>query len=170
MKKAFISLMLTIVSAIVLNAQSLTGKPWYTVITDEDGTDIVVSYTFEDNGTCELVIATEYEMKEDDVPILLTGGVTVPGTFSLKGDDLKVNLNKRKAEVELDYEIKGMDPEVKKLMDKEIGAEIKGLRKEFKDEMLNGLPKTQTMKVVSLDKNELVLRDEEGDEIPFYSE
>lgn len=170
MKKAFISLMLTIVSAIVLNAQSLTGKPWYTVFTDEDGTDIVVSYTFEDNGTCELVIATEYEMKEDDVPILLTGGVTVPGTFSLKGDDLKVNLNKRKAEVELDYEIKGMDPEVKKLMDKEIGAEIKGLRKEFKDEMLNGLPKTQTMKVVSLDKNELVLRDEEGDEIPFYSE
>ena len=170
MKKSFLTLILTFLSVTFLNAQSLTGKQWYTVFADEEGTDVVVALTFEKNGTCELVIATEYVTKEDGVPITFTGGVTVPGTYTLKDKDLKMNLDRNKAEVELDYEIAGMDANTKALLDKEIGGEINGLKGDFKKEMLDGMPKMHNMKIVSLGSNELVLKDDDGDEIPFYAE
>ena len=170
MKKAVLTLMLTVVSAIFLNAQSLTGKPWYAKLLDDEGTEIVLTFTFETDGTYELIVATEYEIKEDNVPINLIGGVAVPGTYTRKGNDLKLKPQRNKAEVELDYDIKGMDAKTKALMDKEIRDEINGLKNEFKNEMLDGLPKMQNMKIVSLESKRLILKDDAGDEIPFYSE
>ena len=170
MKKTLLTLMLAIVSAIVLNAQSLTGKQWFTKLTSEDDMEIVVGLTFEKNGTCELVMATEYEMKDDDVPIDFAGSVTVPGTYTLSGNDLKMNLLKRKAEAELGYDIKGMDARTKALLDKEIEADIKALKKEFKNDMLDGLPTLHNVKIVSLDSHRLIIKDDDGDEIPFYAE
>ena len=170
MKKLFFTLMLMLMSAIVLNAQSLTGKQWYTKLADEEGTDVVVALTFDDNGNCELLVGSEYEMKEEGVPVEIVGSVTVPGTYSLNGKDLKMNLDRGKAEVELDYEIKGMDAKTKAKMDKEIRAEIDGLKGEFKNEMLDGMPKMQNMKIVSLESKKLIIKDDNGDEIPFYTE
>ena len=170
MKKSFVSLLLMLISALVINAQSLTGKQWFTVFADEDGVDIVLSLIFEENGSCELVMATEFEMQEDDVPITFTCGVTIPGTFRLNGQNLKMNLNKRKAEVELDYEFKGMDAKTKSLMDKELEPDLKDLKKEFKKEMIDGLPPMGNMKIISLETSKLVLRDEDGNEIPFFCE
>lgn len=157
-------------TSIVLNAQSLTGKQWCTKLADEDGRDVAVALTFEKNGTCELIIATDYEMKEDGVPIDIVGGVTVPGTYTLKDKDLTINLKRDKAVVEVDYQIKGLDAKTKARLDKEIGAEIKSLKKEFKDVLLNGMPKMNKTKIVSLESKRLIIKDDAGDVIPFYAE
>ncbi len=131
---------------------------------------MAVALTFEKNGSCELIVGSEYQMKEDGVPIEIVGVVTVPGTYSLNGKDLKMNLNRGKAGVEIDYEIKGMDAKTKAKLDKEIRGDLNDLKKDFKKEMLDGMPKMKNMKVVSLESKKLVIKDDDGDEIPFYAE
>ena len=170
MKKTLFAMMLMLASAIVMNAQSLTGKQWCTVLTSEDGVDVAVALTFDKNGSCELVVAAEDEMKVDGVPITMMGEVTVPGTYTLNGKDLKMNLNRAKAEVDVDYEVKGMDAKTKAAMDKEIRAELNGIKKDFKKTMLDGMPKMNNMKVVTLESKRLILKDDDGDDIPFYAE
>ena len=80
MKKILFTWLLLLVTALAVHAQSLTGKQWCTVLNDEDGQGVAVALTFEKNGTCEMLIAAQQDMKEDGVPINLVAGVTVPGT------------------------------------------------------------------------------------------
>lgn len=91
MKKSFFTLMLLLVSSIALNAQSLTAHQWGTKLADDDGKDVLVSLTFEKNGTCELLVGAEHQMKEDGVPINILGCVAVPGTYNLNGKDLTMD-------------------------------------------------------------------------------
>lgn len=170
MKRLFFTLALMFVSAVALNAQSLTGKQWCTKLIAEDGVEVLVALTFDKDGTCEMLVGSEYQIKEDDVPIDMVGMVTVPGTFSHNGKDLKMDLNRKMAEADIDYEIKGMDAKTKSILDKHIKSEINGLKKEFKKVMLNGMPKMHNMKIVSLESKRLIIKDDNGDEIPFYAE
>lgn len=169
MKKSLFTLLLMLMSVIALNAQSLTGKRWGTKLIAEDGAEVLVVLIFDKNGTCEMEIGCGQQIEEDGVPIDLMGYVSVPGTYSHNGDDLKMDFNRGKAEVDFDYEIKGMDAKTKSKMDKQIRSQINGLKGEFKDLMLNGMPKMHNTKIVSLDKKKLVIKDDKGDEIPFYS-
>ena len=170
MKESIFTLMLMFVSVFALNAQNLTGKEWFTKLSPDDGGEVFVTLTFEKNGTCEMLVATDYHIKQDGVPITVAGGVTVPGTYTLNGKDLKMNLNRSKAEVEFDYDVKGMDAKTKAIMDKTMEPEFNGMKKEFKDMMLNGMPKMHNMKIVTLESKKLVIKDDDGDEIPFFSE
>jgi len=120
MKKIIFTLMLTLVTALAVNAQNLVGKQWCTVLNDEDGEGIAVALTFEKNGSCEMLIAAQQEMKEDGVPITLIAAVTVPGTYNLDGKDLNNQFNNAKAMVDVDYEIKGMDAKTKSLLNKQL--------------------------------------------------
>ena len=88
MKKIILTCMLMLVAALSAQAQSLTGKQWCTVLNDEDGEGIAVALTFEKDGSCEMVIAAQQEMKEEGVPVTLMAGVTVPGTYKRDGNDL----------------------------------------------------------------------------------
>ena len=169
MKKTFFTLLMMLVSALVLTAQSLTAHQWGTKLADEDGKDVLVSLYFDKNGTCELLVGAEHQMKEDGVPITIMGSVTVPGTYTHKGDDLTMDLNRGKAEVDFDYEIKGMDASTKAKMDKQIRGELNGLKGEFKNTMLDGMPKMHNMKIVSLTNKELILQIDNGREMPFYA-
>ncbi len=170
MKKLIYFLMLMLVAVLSAQAQSLTGKQWCTVLNDEDGEGIAVALTFEKNGTCEMVIAAQQEMKEEGVPITLMAGVTVPGTYKRDGNDLNTLFDKGKADVEVDYEIKGMDAKTKALLDKQIKAEISTLKEEFKKVLLDGMPKMDHLKIVSLDGKKLVVKNADNQEIPFYAE
>ena len=109
-------------------------------------------------------------MKEDGVPITIVGGVTVPGTSNQNGKDLNTKFNHGKATVDIDYEIKGMDATTKALMDKQIRAELNAGKNEFKKEMLNGMPKMDNLKIVSLEGKKLVVKNDDNQEIPFYAE
>ncbi|MBR5170275.1 MAG: hypothetical protein IKW85_06870 [Muribaculaceae bacterium] len=169
MKKSFFTLMLMLVSVLALNAQSLTAHQWGTKLADDDGKDVLVALAFDKNGACELLVGAEHQMKENGVPITITGSVTVPGTYTLNDKDLTMNLNKGQAEVDFDYEIKGMDAKTKELMDKQIRSELNGLKGEFKSTMLNGMPKMHNMKIVKLTNKELILKIDNGREMPFYA-
>lgn len=156
-------------SVIAINAQSLTAHQWGTKLTDDDGKDVLVALAFDKNGACELLVGAEHQMKEDGVPITITGSVSVPGTYTLNGKDLTMDLNKNKAEVDFDYEIKGMDAKTKAKMDKQIRGELNSYKNEFKNTMLNGMPKMHNMKIVSLTSKELILEIDNGREMPFYA-
>ena len=97
-------------------------------------------------------------------------GVTVPGTYKRDGKDLNTRFNNGKAKVDVDYEIQGMDAETKALLDKEIKTEIKDLKKEFRQVLLGGMPKMDHLKIVSIDGNRLVVKNDDDQEIPFYAE
>ena len=170
MKKLVFTWMLMLVTAFAVHAQSLTGKQWCTVLNDEDGQGIAVALTFEKNGTCEILIATQHDMEEEGVPITLVAGVTVPGSYKRDGNDLNTRFNNSKAEVEIDYEIKGMDAKTKAMLNKEIKGEINTLKKEFKQVLLDGMPKMDHLKIVSLDSNRLVVKNDDNQEIPFFVE
>lgn len=170
MKKIILICMLMLAASVAVLAQGLTGKQWCTVLTDDDGEDIAVALTFEKDGTCEMLIAAQQEMKEDGVPITLTAAVSVPGTYRLDGKNLNTKFVKSKAQVEVDYDIKGLDPKVKAKMDKEIRAEINSTKAEFKKVLVEGMPKMDNLKIVSLDKKQLVVKNDDNQEIPFYVE
>ena len=170
MKKILFTWILLLVTALAIHAQSLTGKQWCTVLNDEDGQGIAVALTFEKNGTCEMLIAAQQEMKEDDVPITLIAGVTVPGTYKRDGNDLNTRFNNGKAKVEVDYDIKGMDAKTKALLNKEIKGEISTLKKEFRQVLLGGMPKMDNLKIVTLEAKRLVVKNDDNQDIPFYVE
>ena len=170
MKKILFSWLLLLITTLAVQAQSLTGKQWCTVLNDEDGQGIAVALTFEKNGPCEMLIAAQQGMEEEGVPITLIAGVTVPGTYKRDGNDLNTRFNNGKAKVEVDYEIKGMDAKTKALLNKQIKGEISSLKKEFKQVLLDGMPKMDRLKIVSLDGNSLVVKNEDNQEIPFYAD
>lgn len=109
-------------------------------------------------------------MEEEGVPITLVVGVTVPGTYKRDGNDLNTQFNNGKAKVDIDYDIKGMDAKTKAMLNKEIKGEINTLKKEFKQVLLDGMPKMDHLKIVSLDSNRLVVKNDDQQEIPFFVE
>ena len=159
-----------LVTALAVNAQNLVGKQWCTVLNDEDGEGVAVALTFEKNGSCEMLIAAQQEMKEDGVPITLIAAVTVPGTYNLDGNDLNNQFNNGKAKVDVDYEIKGMDAKTKSLLNKQIKGELNTLKAEFKKGLLGGMPKMDNLKIVKLESKQLVVKNSDNQEIPFYAE
>ena len=170
MKKIIFTWMLMLVAALAVNAQILTGRQWCTVLNDEDGQGIAVALTFEKNGSCEMLIAAQQEMKEDGVPITLIAAVTVPGSYKRDGSNLNNQFNNGKAKVEVDYEIKGMDAKTKALLNKQIKGEISTLKSEFKKALLDGMPKMDNLKIVTLESKKLVLKNDDDQEIPFFVE
>ncbi len=170
MKKIIFTFLLTLVAALAVNAQNLVGKQWCTVLNDEDGQGIAVALTFEKNGTCEMLIAAQQDMKEEGVPINLIASVTVPGTYKLDGKDLNNQFNNGKAKVDVDYEIKGMDAKTKAMMAKEIKGEINTLKTEFRKVLLGGMPKMDNLKIVKLENTLLVVKNGDNQKIPFYAE
>ena len=170
MKKIVFTLMLMLITVLAVQAQSLTGKQWCTVLNDEEGVGVGVALTFEKNGSCEMLIAVQQDMKEEGVPITLVAGVTVPGSYKRDGNNLNTRFNNGKAQVDVDYEIKGMGAKTKAKLDKEIKGEIKTLKSEFKRSLLEGMPKMDQLRIVTLESKRLVVKNEDDQEIPFYAE
>ena len=170
MKKIIFTLTLLLVTALAVSAQTLTGRQWCTVLSDEDGEGIAVALTFEKNGTCEMLIAAQQDMKEDGVPITLIAAVTVPGTYKRDGNNLNNQFNNGKAKVDVDYEIMGMDAKTKALLNKQIKEELSTLKAEFKKALLGGMPKMDNLRIVKFEGKQLVVKNTDNQEIPFYDE
>lgn len=169
MKKSIFTLMLVLVSAFAINAQSLTGKEWCTMVPDEDGQQIAVEMKFENNGTCEIELAAIQDMKEGGMKMSIGIELEVPGTYKLDAKDLNINLDKGKAKIDFDIDFEGVDDQTKAMMKQMIKPELEKGKDEAKKEMFKVLPDMDNMKVVSLDNHRLVLADSTGAEMTFYA-
>ena len=169
MRKTLFTLMLMLVSALAVNAQSLTGKQWCTMIPDEDGSEIALEMTFENNGACVVKIVAVEEMKEGDMKMNIGVEVDVHGTYKLNGKDLKIDLAKEKAKVDIDIDIEGVDAQTQTMMKSMMKPELEKGKDEAKKELLKLLPDLDNATVVSLDNNRLVLADQSGKELTFYA-
>lgn len=161
--------MLMLVSAFAINAQSLTGKEWCTMVPDEDGNQIALEMKFENNGTCEIELAAIQDMKEGGIKMSIGIELEVPGTYKLDAKDLKINLDKGKAKIDFDIDFEGVDDQTKAMMMAMIKPELEKGKAEAKEEMFKVVPNLSNMKVVSLDNHRLVLADETGAEMTFYA-
>ena len=169
MKKTLFTLLLIIASIVTVNAQSLTGKEWCTMVPDEDGQQIAVEMKFENNGTCEIELAAIQDMKEGGMKMSIGIELEVPGTYKLDAKDLKINLDKGKAKIDFDIDFEGVDDQTKAMMMQMIKPELEKGKAEAKKEMFKVLPDMGNMKVVSLDSHRLVLADSTGAEMTFYA-
>ena len=169
MKKTLFTLILMIASAFAINAQNLTGKEWCTMIPDEDGNEIAFEMTFENNGSCEIEVVEVEEMKESGAKIIIEVELDIPGTYTLNGKDLKLNLDKGKTKVDIDVDIEGLDAQTKAMMKQMIKPELEKGKNEAKEELLKIVPDMDNMKIVSLENNRLVLADSSGKEMTFYA-
>lgn len=97
-------------------------------------------------------------------------GVTVPGTYKRDGNDLNARFNNGKAKVDIDYEIKGMDAKNQSHAEQGDQGRNQHAKKEFKQVLLDGMPKMDHLKIVSLDSNRLVVKNDDNQEIPFFVE
>ena len=169
MKKAVFSLMLMLASVVAVNAQSLTGKDWCTMIPDEDGTQIAFQMNFENNGTCKIELVAVQDMSESGMKMSIGMELDIPGTYKLNDKDLKLNLDREKAKVDIDIDVEGVDAQTKAMVKSMMKSEIEKGKSEVKKELLEVVPDLENMKIVSLDKNRLVLADNTGAEMEFYA-
>lgn len=165
MKKLFFALMLMFASVVALNAQSLTSNTWMTTIPGED--ELVVVMNFEADGTCALVVASEEVEEDSGMKMTVNVACIVPGVYDLNGNDLLITFDNSNADVNLDYEIEGVDAQTKKMMDAMIKPELEKQKPELKQSILSSIPQFGAMKVVSVDKEKLVLADGKGVELTF---
>ena len=169
MRKTLFTLMLMLVSAFVINAQSLTGKEWCTMVPDEDGEQIALEMKFENNGTCEIELAAVQDMKESGMKMSVAMELVIPGTYKLDGKNLNVNLDKGKAKIDIDVDFEGVDAQTKAMLMQMIKPELEKGKAEAKKELFKVLPSMGNLKVVSLDSHRLVLADDNGAEMTFYA-
>ncbi|MBP5688902.1 MAG: hypothetical protein J6X22_09730 [Muribaculaceae bacterium] len=167
MKKTFFTLMLMLVSAVVINAQSLTSNAWMTVLPIEDVESGLV-INFKTDGTCVLAMAfDETEDLGSGMKMTIQMTVMMPGTYTLNDKDLNVIFDRDNAETEIGYEIAGVDDATKKMMDSMLKPELEKQKPELTKQLLGMLPDMNNMKVVSVSNEKLVLADEGGNEMTF---
>ncbi|MBQ9585669.1 MAG: hypothetical protein IJR20_06705 [Muribaculaceae bacterium] len=169
MKKTLFTLMLMLASVLAVNAQSLTGKDWCTMIPDKDGTKVALQMTFDRNGTCEVELVAVQDMSESGMKMSIGMEVDIPGTYKLDDKNLKMKLNKEMSKVDIDIDIDGVDDQTEAMMKSMLKPEIEKGKDEVKKELLNVVPDLENMKIVSLDNNRLVLADSTGAEMEFYA-
>mgnify|MGYP006988859500 CR=1 FL=1 len=166
MKKTVFTLMLMLASALAINAQSLTSNPWYMLLPLDDQ-EVVFMLNFNDDGTCAVAMAADLVMDEDGMKMTISFTAKVPGTYTLNGKNLKMTLNEDNADMDIDYEIEGVDAATKKMMDAMIKPELEKQKSELKKEIFRGVPNLGNMTIVSVSKDKLVLVDEAGEEMTF---
>lgn len=145
MKKTIFALMM-LASFVAAQAQGLTGKLWAAQIDEKSG-DELIALSFNADNTMNMHLEGVETEKSDEMDLILTIDVDVPGTYTLKGDKLTINLDQDKATVDFDLDIDGADDATKSfvlgMLKSEIDKEKGKLAKEmFKDIPFNNVPFT----------------------------
>ncbi|MBR5638727.1 MAG: hypothetical protein IKW83_03075 [Muribaculaceae bacterium] len=166
MKKIFFAFMLLLASVVAVNAQSLTGKVWFTNSSIDQNESSFVLF-FEDDGTCVVAVASDQVMNEGGMKMTISVTAKVNGTYTLNGKDLKMKLDNENVDFTVDYDIEGVDASTKKMMDSMIKPELEKQKPMLKNEVLKSIPDMGNLTVVTLSNDELVLANEDGEELTF---
>ena len=84
MNRILMMVVVAMMTMMTVNAQSLTGKEWCTMIPDEDGQQIALEMKFENNATCEIEIAAVQDMKESGMKMSIAMELDIPGTYRVR--------------------------------------------------------------------------------------
>ncbi len=168
MKKILMTTLLLLTVVMGLQAQSLIGT-WGTPTETSDGEKSTIMFVFGQNGS--LSMKAQIEVNDPEVgEIAMT--VTIPGTYSRKGNTLTINLESKKADGKLDklvlkkemQDMLNANPEMKKTFDDLIKNEItKNIKKEFADSS----PIDGETEIKELTATKLVLDDHDGEIMHF---
>lgn len=166
MKKLFFTFMFVLASVVAVNAQSLTGKVWFTNESIDKNESSFVLF-FEDDGSCAVAVGADQVMEEAGMKMTISLTAKVNGTYTLNGKDLKMVLDNENADFIVDYDVEGVDAKTKEMMDAFIKPELEKQKPALKKEVIKNIPDMGNLKVVSLSKDELVLANEAGEELTF---
>ena len=101
--------------------------------------------------------------------MIIRSSLAVPGIYDQDERDITLSFNKKKSEFSYDIDITGADSQAKSLFKSMIEPELKKLEPEMKEQMLLLVPPIMNdMKVISVSKNKLILRDSTSEELTFY--
>lgn len=166
MKILFLALMM--VSMISVQAQYLTETAWSTMVPGDQELEMVLN--FEDDGECYVILTTEeFQELQAGMSMIIRSSLAVPGIYNQDGRDITLSFNKRKAEFSYDIDINGADRQAKSLFKSMIEPELQKHEPEMREQMLLLVPPfMDNMKVISVSKEKLILRDNNGEKLTFY--
>ena len=166
--KKILFLALMMVSMISVQAQYLTETAWSTMVPGDQELEMVLN--FEDDGECYVILTTEeFQELQAGMSMIIRSSLAVPGIYNQDGRDITLSFNKRKAEFSYDIDINGADRQAKSLFKSMIEPELQKHEPEMREQMLLLVPPfMDNMKVISVSKEKLILRDNNGDKLTFY--
>ncbi len=156
------------VSMISVQAQYLTETAWSTMVPGDQELEMVLN--FEDDGECYVILTTEeFQELQAGMSMIIRSSLAVPGIYNQDGRDITLSFNKRKAEFSYDIDINGADRQAKSLFKSMIEPELQKHEPEMREQMLLLVPPfMDNMKVISVSKEKLILRDNNGEKLTFY--
>ena len=168
MKKTLLTLTLMIASIVSIQAQYLTATAWSTMVPGDQEMEMVLN--FDDDGECYIILTTEeFEQLDAGMNMIIRSSLAVPGIYNQDGRDITLSFNKKKAEFSYDIDINGADKQAKSLFKSMIEPELKKMEPEMREQMLLLVPPfMDDMKVISVNKERLILGDGEGERMTFY--
>ena len=164
MKKVFLVL-LTCLVAMSMQAQSLNGT-WITTM-EEEGQNMDFYFIFTQRTLTMKGVVNMSDPEVGDITV----SVTVPCTYTRKGNKLnvktspqtaKLNIDKMKFTSEIEKAVKD-NPDLKKMIE----DQMKKAMEESKGEIVDGFPNDGELDIVTLTDTKLALRDETGETINF---
>lgn len=166
--KKILFLALMMVSMISVQAQYLTETAWSTMVPGDQELEMVLN--FEDDGECYVILTTEeFQELQAGMSMIIRSSLAVPGIYNQDGRDITLSFNKRKAEFSYDIDINGADRQAKSLFKSMIEPELQKHEPEMREQMLLLVPPfMDNMKVISVSKEKLILRDNNGKKLTFY--
>jgi hypothetical protein len=166
--KKLLFLALMMVSMISVQAQYLTETAWSTMVPGDQELEMVLN--FEDDGECYVILTTEeFQELQAGMSMIIRSSLAVPGIYNQDGRDITLSFNKRKAEFSYDIDINGADRQAKSLFKSMIEPELQKHEPEMREQMLLLVPPfMDNMKVISVSKEKLILRDNNGEKLTFY--
>lgn len=166
--KKILFLALMMVSMISVQAQYLTETAWSTMVPGDQELEMVLN--FEDDGECYVILTTEeFQELQAGMSMIIRSSLAVPGIYNQDGRDITLSFNKRKAEFSYDIDINGADRQAKSLFKSMIEPELQKHEPEMREQMLLLVPPfMDNMKVISVSKEKLILRDNNGEKMTFY--
>lgn len=171
MKKTLFTLMLILSSALMLNAQSLTGKSWAAQLDDGQGHDVKMVMELNKGGDCLIALLAQLPMNKDGTKILVEADAAVPGTYTVTGKALNVNLAKGNAQVELNTKLlnSDLDAGTRKKLEGILNNELIKQKKDILEGMLECIPNMKNATIKTLTDTKLVIAAASGQEMEFVA-
>lgn len=149
------ALLVMLAAVIASQAQSLTGKHWFADMSDKEN-EIGLTMTFDTNGGCAANVALKHvEEIDGGVDLVIHFVMKVPGTYTLKGKQVSMKFDQKKAKYDLVADFKGVDEATKQMLKGMVQPELDKIKPQLTDELIESLPTNDSYEITKLTDKEL---------------